>query len=767
VGLGGIGKSQLALEIAYRIAETSPLIWVFWIYADTLEHIEEGFRRIAECIKLPAQNLPWFDLYQLVCDWLYDEQNGRWILILDGADDPTVWYKISEITNVLKFKRRPLANIYLLASLRRNSSILVTARNKDLAIKLTGEYRSVIQVEPMPVVDAISLFRKILGSKFRPDGDMNAAINLVKGLGFIPLAITQAALYIEKHLPKLGLVNYLEKLEESPEEYVELLHFDANGIGEVGDHSKTIFKTWQASFDSIRSQSPSAANLLSLMSFFDRRGIPKWLLVSDIQDINTPRANSPSIMGRLELDDGDHEMIINSSDTFDGDIDILMNYSMITGNRTRDIFEMHGLVRLAAQTNLSDTEAYTYREQFIHRLAAEFPKNPLSKWSACQELFAHVKAAAAYFPTENVWKDWATLLYNGARYARLLGDYETAKQMSDGISEVLPKIDMEEGQGEGDMSSLKNSSLAALILIDQGRYRKAKKLCTQVADEFKRMEKKGKTARSNALTSNNNLASIYRLQGQWKDAEILLNKVRFQRAAVNDVGSSALATLANLASTYRAQGRYIEATAMQEVVLESSKQELGEGHPQTWTNMSNLASLYRIRGELKQAEELQVQSMNIRDLKYGRDHPDTITSMNSLASIFRAQGRLWDAEELQVQVVELRRTKLGSSHPNTMASMNNLALIFNAQGKGEKALELQLRVVDMCKVNFGDSHPHTLTSINNLALIRKSQGQHEDAMRLMKFCSEYRQILLGQDHPYTVSSMAAVKRWSEDSYSDL
>ncbi|PON23711.1 hypothetical protein TGAM01_v207358 [Trichoderma gamsii] len=752
VGLGGMGKSQLALEFAHRTAAESPEVWAFWIHAGTLEDIEEGFRRIAECIKLPAQNVPWDDLYQLVCDWLYDEQNGPWILILDGADDPSVFYKISDVTNVLRSKRRPIGSLYLLKSLRRNSSIIVTTRNKDLAGTLTRGHGSIIEVGPMPVVEATSLFRKILGPKFQPASDMNAAIHFVKGLGLNPLAITQAALYLDKYLPKATtLANYLKKLEENTVEKARLLNFDANSI----------FKTWEAAFDFIRSQRPSAANILSLMSYFDRRGIPKWLLVSDIRDNNNPRANSPSIMGRLELDDSEGDINDDSTDTFDGDIDMLMNYCIIAANRTRDMFEMHALVQLAARASMSNTEAQKYCAQFIHRLAAEFPSNPLGYWSTCQELFAHVQAAAKYSPSDDALEDWAILLYDGGRYARLLGDYETAKHMSNKVSKAREMISEEEQTEREAIRLLENSSLTALILMDQGLYHEAEGQFTHVTDTFKRMEARWETARSNTLTSMNNLASVYRVQGRWKEAEKLLTQVRYHRAELNKVGASALATLANLASTYRAQGRYVEATALQEVVLESCKTQLGEGHPQTLTNKSNLASLYRIQGELEKAEELQIQAMNGRDMKFGREHPDTLTSMNGLASIFRAQGRLWEAEELQVQVVELRRTKLGENHPNTMASMNNLALIFYEQGKGEKAIELQSLVVDMCKVKFGDSHPHTLTSINNLALIRKSQGQHQDAMRLMKSCSDNRQDILGPKHPYTISSMAALRRWIE------
>ncbi|KAH8126046.1 hypothetical protein FP744_10005040 [Trichoderma asperellum] len=757
VGLGGIGKSQLALEFAYTTAASSPEVWVFWIEADTQYHVEESFRRIAKCIELPAQNLPWVDLYQLVCNWLSDKQNGQWTIILDGADNPDVFYKMHIVSRnipVLSVPPQP-AHLFL-PSLTRNGSIIVTTRNKNFAIDLTGDRSNIIEIGPMSMADAITLFREWIDPRLQFTSDMSLATRLVKALGRIPLAITQAALYL--NYTKIPLEEDLEILESSEDKKMRLLRYESIDRFRYLLAPTSIFATWQISFDSIRFQRPSAAELLSLISFFDRRGIPKWLLTPFKQDNRTPRANGPSIMGRLELYDSDSDTNNGIDDTLNGDIEMLMNHSFINANMTRDIFEMHGLVQLAVKMSLNDAKLAAIGEQFIQRLAAEFPKSPLSSWSVCQELFAHVREATKYYPRDSALEDWATLLYSGGRYARLQGDYETAKLMSGRVSEARQKIRREEGE---DTRILENSSLTALILMDQGLYEEADELFTQIADAFKRMEVEVETARSNALISMNNLASIYRVQGRWKEAEKLLTEVRYRRAEVNEVGPSALATLANLASTYRSQGRYMEAEELQEMVLKSCKTELGEGHPQTLTNMSNLASIYRIRGELEKAEQLQAHAMNIRSMKFGKEHPDTLASMNSLASIFRAQGQLLEAKELQEQVLDFRSKKLGLRHPNTLASMNNLALIYKDQGEGEKARDLQEVVVEWCKEKFGAYHPHTLTSMNNLALIWKSQGQHEEAMGLMKLCSEYRQKTIGQEHPYTVSSMAAVRRWSE------
>ncbi|KAM0264971.1 hypothetical protein ACHAQJ_000487 [Trichoderma viride] len=748
VGLGGIGKSQLAIELAYRTAAEAPDVWVFWIYADTQEHIEEGFRRIADTVGFPGQDLYLDDLFQVVFDWLSDVRKGRWILIFDGVNEQQVLHEGREP------KLLPLVHRYLPPQ-RRNSSIIITTRNKDLGYRLTGDHRNVIEIGPMPVVEATSLFRKRVGSIFQSASDMNAAVSLVKALGLIPLAINQAAVYIEHQSLRIPLNRFLDKLQESEEEKMEFLEFDA-GLHQNGDVSNNILTTWQASFDSIRSQRPSAADLLSRMSFFDRRGIPKWLLT---QDDSTPRANSPTIMGRLELDSSDGDTNSDSDDTFNGDIEMLMNHYLIAANRTRDIFEMHGLVQLSVKKTLTASRLQAINYQFIKRLAVEFPARAYSNWYICQELFAHVQEAAKYYPSDEALWNWATLLHYGGRYGRLQGEYEIAKQMADKALRAREQI-RRNLSGADKNISLENSSLIALILMDQGFYNEADELFTRIANTYKR---RGLGAdHSNTITIMNNQASIYRILGRWEEAEkIQVEVVRTRNTKLEEDHPSTLTSIANLASIYRAQGRYTKAEELQLRVMEGRKKQLGQGHPLTLTSMSNLASIYRIQGKLEEAGKLQTLAMNVREIKFGKDHPDTLASMNGLASIFRDQGRLGDAEDLQVQVTKLRTTMLGTDHPNTLASMNNLALIYNGQGECEKAITLQEQVVQICKIKLGHSHPHTLTGLNNLALISKSQGQHEEFMRLMKDCSEARERVLGPEHPYTISSKAAVNRWSE------
>ncbi|OCK97191.1 uncharacterized protein K441DRAFT_470289, partial [Cenococcum geophilum 1.58] len=90
VGLGGVGKSQLAIEHCYRTADRSPGTWVFWVHASNAARLEQGFRDIADLVKLAGRTDPQANVFKLARDWLRDEKNGRWLLVLDNADDAVV-----------------------------------------------------------------------------------------------------------------------------------------------------------------------------------------------------------------------------------------------------------------------------------------------------------------------------------------------------------------------------------------------------------------------------------------------------------------------------------------------------------------------------------------------------------------------------------------------------------------------------------------------------------------------------------------------------
>ena len=682
--------------------------WVFWIHANTAARIQEGFKAIADAAKVPGRNEPKADILQLVYRWLCNEENGRWYMIFDSADDLDVFCdaKVTASGQAL--------STYLPQS--QNGSILITTRYKKVAWKLAGDNRSIIEVGAMTQTDALSLLEKKLGVQPATD----AATELVAELDWMPLAISQAAAYIQQMESRSSVQKYLEKFRKSERWKSSLLQHEVEDLRRDGEVSNSILKTWHISFDHIRSKRPSAADLLSLMSFFDRQGIPEWLLKppekGDRQEgSNNNNDHAESSDEGSESDESDTSADVAFEMAFDKDILTLRNYSLvITTNEDGDVFEMHRLVQLSTRTWLKASGLLErFKRLYIARMQA-FPEPDYSNWKTCQQLFPHVETAANNRPTdEESCLKWASILHYGGWYAETQGRYDVA-------SEILKKAMAARERILGSEHELTMSSAVVKWMVLDGR-------------------------------------------GLHKEAEVLAMQVLEARTKVLGVEHpDTLTSMNNLASTYRNQGRWDEAEKLDTQVLEMMKRVLDIDHPHTLTSMNNLASTYRNQGRWDEAEKLDTQVLEMMKRVLDIDHPHTLTSMNNLASTYWNQGRWDEAEKLGMQVLEISKRVLGIDHPGTLASMNNLASTYRNQGRWDEAEKLDTQVLEMMKRVLDIDHPHTLTSMNNLASTWYSQGRCQVAIDLMEDCFDRRRQTLGHDHPHTRDSQAFLDDWKAE-----
>ncbi|KAH7016329.1 P-loop containing nucleoside triphosphate hydrolase protein [Microdochium trichocladiopsis] len=378
VGLGGVGKSQLAIEYAYRTndvaTQKSRPTWVFWIHAETRARVEEGFRALADTVKLPGRKQPDADVLQLVEQWLRGIENGPWLLILDNADNVSVLFDTERGSTsaanatVANDSRGRALWTYLPQS--SHGSILITTRNEKVAEKLTGGGKS-IRVQPMDKEHALTLLKKKTGNK----PDMENGVALVEALEYIPLAISQAGAYIRQQAPRTPrtpIRKYLEDFQKNEQRKFSLLNRDEGDLRRDRDASNSVIVTWQISFESIRSERPSAADLLSLMSFFDRPGIPESLVrplgYLSSKDRDTHYSESERNEEDSDIDErSDFGSESNSSSassasedsvgqSFEDDLQMLRSYSLISMDETGEVFEMHSLVQLATRRWLSTEE---------------------------------------------------------------------------------------------------------------------------------------------------------------------------------------------------------------------------------------------------------------------------------------------------------------------------------------------------------------------------------------------------------------------------
>ncbi len=259
-------------------------------------------------------------------------------------------------------------------------------------------------------------------------------------LDFMPLAIVQAAGYIKHRSPRCTVLQYLERLRRSDRDAVQLLDLKAGELSrgwEAGRLSRdweaenSILLTWQISFEHIRQVRVSAANLLSLMSFFDRQGISENLLRVQYRR-QGQYSSSKNIVDDSSDEDMDSPLETDPGQDFEDDITTLRDYSFISVAGDRTVFTMHRLVQLFARRWLkAHDQIEQWKEKFISNLCQEFPTGEYENWERCRSLYPHVKSAMSQLPeSQESLRQWAALLYRGAWYAALSGIIADAREMA-------------------------------------------------------------------------------------------------------------------------------------------------------------------------------------------------------------------------------------------------------------------------------------------------------------------------------------------------
>ena len=368
---------------------------------------------------------------------------------------------------------------------------------------------------------ALMLFQK----KLQDNSDNDEVLDLLQHLDYMPLVISQAAAYIQQRAPQMTVSKYLKDFQRSKKDKANLLNIAIRDRRRDSQTLHSILTTWQISFEHIQEVRPLAAQLLSLMSFFDRQGIPEELLIS-----------------RRRIGDSDQD--------FKDNIHILRSYSLIVIGTRSDIFEMHRLVQLATKTWLErDNKLEKCKEVYITIMARNFPVGQHKNWERCQALFPHTELVIGYRPINKEFlQDWATVLFNAAWYARQVGKYNKAEEID---RRALEEREIVLGKEHPD--TLTSVSNLALMLRYQGKYEAAEELNRRALKGYKIILGK---EHLNTLMSVSNLALMLRYQGKYKAAKEL-NRRALERykTVLGKEHLDILISVSNLALVLRDQGK--------------------------------------------------------------------------------------------------------------------------------------------------------------------------------------------------------------------
>ncbi|MCJ1438287.1 hypothetical protein MMC27_007675 [Xylographa pallens] len=651
-GLGGVGKSQIAIEYCYLYKETHPSAHVFWIYAGNATRFEQTYQEIARRLSLPDWDDPKVDTLQLVCEWLSDDHSGEWLMVVDNADSAATFYTSKTLLNSQKDKStKPLARYLPQSSL---GSMIITTRDKRVGEQLAGRDKP-IEVLPMIASDAEALLRSSLSQH---EWSSTYATRLLEELAYLPLAITQAAAFISENC--LDISEYLELLCTGDSELKELLSEHLEDPRRDYDTENSVMRTWKLSFDQISKEKPRAVQILSLMAVLDQHGVPRSLL----------RKTDETEIG------------------FKTAIGALQAFSLISvGKGKNATFRMHRLVYVSTQKWLELHGMLQHWQTEALRVVLEHlpARHDYQNWSLLEALTPHSQLVLSFpFTAIDDQLQCAKVLYHDALYDLEKRSYTTALEKchkSLGICErLLPRhhaVTLESVQALGE------------TLIHAGQLNEAR---TTLERAIEGRESALGPEHPDTLESISDLAvTLLELDDLVSAEPAALRAFEGREKVLGGEHQDTLVSLNILAMLYQQQGKLDKAAEIYPRILDGREQLLGLEHTDTLMSLNNFAVLQYRLGHLQEAKQTLQQVLGGEDKLIGPESVDLQVSLSNMALILRAQGKLDAAESIHRRVLEIRERLYGSEHPSTIFSLKNIVSLLEQHGDVNAAENLRSR----------------------------------------------------------------------------
>jgi tetratricopeptide (TPR) repeat protein len=647
-GLGGVGKTHLALEYAHRHARDYDLIW--WVIADQPAAIAGQLVALARRLGLPEAA----DETETVAV-LLDEfrHHDRWLLVFDNAEGP----------DQLRAYWPPGGE----------GHVLVTSRNPTWAAQATA-----IGVDVLSRPEAVAFPRRRAGV------DKHAADGISAALGDLPLALEQAAAY-------------LEATSTAPGEYLELLRDRGPQLFRLGrpaTSEQTIATVWALSLERVKAEAPAAQDLLALCAFLAPDDLPRAVLMRHPDLLPDPLGAAVSDRVGLQQTLG-----------------ALRRYSLAAV--TAESISVHRLVQAVIRDGLDQHQQERWIAIAARLLEAAFPdpRDDPDTWSDAAALVSHALGVVGHLENSNAYPEMAVSMLNrvGA-YSRERAEYSEAKPL---LERALALAEKRLGPDRPDTAlSLRN---LAEVLREQGDLTGAQALHDRAVRVYETCLGPDHPDTAESISY---LARILRAQGDLTRARSLFERaLAVYEARFGPDDSRTAWSLSNLANALYDQGDLDGARPMYERALGIDEVCFGPDHPHTAWSLDHVARVLRATGNLSRARALYERALAIHEARLGLDHPTTAWSLNHLANLLRDQGDLDAARTLHERALAIREARLGPEHHMTAWSLSDLASVLNDQGDLAGARALFERALAIREKRLGSDHPETARSRQDLTAL--------------------------------------------------
>ncbi|OKJ16640.1 ATP/GTP-binding protein [Streptomyces sp. CB00316] len=686
-GLGGVGKTQVALEYVHRFMADYDLVW--WISSEQGDDVVASLAELA--VRLGAQggeNMA--AASQEAVDLLRrGVPSERWLLVFDNADDPE--------------------------TLRRyfpqggSGHILVTSRNQSWS-----QHGDALPVDVFLREESIEHLQRRASGLTDEDADQVAT-----ALGDLPLAVEQAAAWIAETATPID--TYLEQLAQQAPQVLAL--------NQPAGYPEPVAATWNISIARLQERSPAAVRLLQLCAFFAPEPISANLLYSK-EMIEALKPYDSSLQEKLVLG-----RVIREVGRF----------ALAKVDQVSNSIQVHRLVQAVIKAQLSEEEQREARH-VVHRILAgarpddDEPIDNPETWPRFATIWPHLGPSDARNCKE---PETRRLLIDRVRYLWKRGDVRTAGTLGEELRQTWLEM-----LGERDLQYLYLCFHLSNILRTRGRYVEAKELDEFT---LRRQREVLGPEHPHTYMTTSSLAIDLGLLGDYGRAIELATEAHDGFSQIfHDSHPRTLAAANNLALNLRSIGQYARAREIDQDVYDRRTEVLGAKHPYSLSSAMNLARDLREVGRYEDSVGLLSRTYESFKETLGRTYPTTLSAAKSLAVSLRRAGRFEDAHRLTVATRARYRAKYTSANPDSLACDLNLAADLFAAGDAVQARDTAQEVVDQYMKVPGEKHPYTLAAQNNLAVYLSGTGEAERSEKILAHVVASMRERFGREHPNTL-----------------
>jgi hypothetical protein len=730
-GLGGVGKTQIALEYAHRFKADYDLVW--WMPAEGGSQISHSLAELAGRLGFQVGDNVSEAVHEALDALRRRDPSHRWLLVFDNADDP------KDLQPFLP---------------TGPGDVLITSRNHAWS-----QVAEPLEVDVFTRAESVAhLLRHV------PRIGPAEADHIANTLGDLPLAVEQAGAWLRT----TGM---------PAEEYAQQLDNEVARItllSQPGDYPVPAAVTWNMSLERLRDRSPAAIRLLQLLSFFAPGVISLELLYSD-----------EMIVALKPFDDTLAERIVLGRV-----IQEASRYALVRVDQANNSIQIHRLVQAVIRGAMDEAEQHIARHDVHKILAGARPHlggaDDPANWPRYNRIWPHLRASRA---AECKGERTHQLLIDQVRYLARRGELDAGLELAGELQTIwtrefgpdhrhtlhlrfqranllrLKGLLREARDEDSDVLERQRAVLPANhphTLMTAISWAADLRALGDFADALREDQKSFDLLREEfgedhpqTLQAANNLAVSLRLTGNSVAARrIDRETLERRRAVLGHDHPNTLYSAANLARDMREAGEYRESIDLLRDTYERYCAVLGADSLETLRTAKSLAVSLRKAGEQIDAKRLTEETYRHYLERYGAEPPDSLACALNLACDYSALDDKARAAELASQVLESYQRDLGDDHPYTLVAANNLVTYLRGTSQVDEATELAERTLAALRRRLGDDHPFALSCAVNLANCLADAGRLDETERLQRDIGRKMTEKLGAQHPDTLVCVA-------------